>query len=105
WIRRLPEVLQNLSRVAKGGDSRGDQADRRKDRLRVAILGSSGGMGSLLARYFISKGHIVVGFDPSKGRKPVRGLKLQHSNQSAAEAAKLVLLEPPVYRTLQVADE
>jgi len=73
--------------------------------LRVAVLGSSGGIGSLLVRYFISKGHSVVGFDPGKRGKPVRGLELERSNQSAAEGAKLVLLAPPIDLTLQVAEE
>jgi prephenate dehydrogenase len=73
--------------------------------LRVAVLGSSGGMGSLLARYFISKGHSVVGFDPSKRGKPIRGLKLERSNQDAAEGANLVLLAPPIDLTIQAAEE
>jgi len=69
------------------------------------VLGSSGGMGSLLARYFISKGHSVVGFDPIKRGKPIRGLKLERSNQRAAEGAKLVLLAPPIDLSLRVAEE
>ncbi len=75
--------------------------------MRVAVLGSSGGMGSLLARYFISKGHSVVGFDPSKRRrrKLPFGLRLERSNQRAAKGTKLVLLAPPIDLTLQVAEE
>ncbi|HLQ03284.1 MAG TPA: prephenate dehydrogenase/arogenate dehydrogenase family protein, partial [Nitrososphaerales archaeon] len=73
--------------------------------MRVAVLGSSGGMGSLFARYFISKGHNVIGFDPSKRGKPIRGLKLASSDQSAAEGAKLVLLAPPIDQSLRVAEE
>ncbi|TLX97926.1 MAG: prephenate dehydrogenase/arogenate dehydrogenase family protein [Thaumarchaeota archaeon] len=73
--------------------------------MRVAVLGSSGGMGSLLARYFVSKGYRVVGFDPSERGKPIRGLEVERSNQSAAEGAKLVLLAPPIDLSLRVAEE
>ncbi len=73
--------------------------------MRVAVLGSSGGMGSLLAKYFISKGYSVVGFDPSKRRKLVRGLKLERSNQSAAKGTKIVVLAPPIDLTVLVVEE
>ena len=73
--------------------------------MRVAVLGSSGGMGSLLARYFVSKGHRVVGFDPSKRGKPIRGLRLERSNRRAAEGANLVILAPPIDLSLRVAEE
>ena len=72
--------------------------------MKVAVLGSSGGMGSLFARYFISKGHEVVGFDPS-GRRKVRGLVVERSSQDAVRGANVVLLAPPIDLTLQVIEE
>src|SRR5713226_435894 len=97
-------MLQNISGVAEGDDSGGDQADRRKTRLRIAVLGSSGGMGSLLAKYFISKGHEVVGFDPNKGES-IHGLTKERSGQAAVRGANVVVLAPPIDLTLRVLEE
>ncbi len=72
--------------------------------MRIAVLGSSGGMGSLLAKYFISKGHEVVGFDPNKGVS-IRGLVKKRSGQAAVRGANVVVLAPPIDLTLRVLEE
>lgn len=72
--------------------------------MKVAVLGSSGGMGSYFAGYFARLGHDVVGSDLRPGRARAR-VRFVRTNAEAVEGADLVLLAVPVPETLKVARE
>jgi len=74
--------------------------------LKVAVIGSSGGMGRFFARYFVSRRDDVTGWDPraaAGGSQP--GLRSAASNGEAVQGAELVLVATPVDRTLETVEE
>jgi len=73
--------------------------------LKVAVLGSRGGMGSFFSRYFVSKGHDVVGYDPRESPTPSLGARLAGSNEEAVTGREVVLVGVPIDATLRVVKE
>jgi len=73
--------------------------------LKVAVIGASGGMGGLFARYFAEKGHDVVGADTANGRSGKTGPVRMLSNAEAVKGRDLVVLAVPMTATLKVAKE
>jgi prephenate dehydrogenase len=71
--------------------------------LKVAILGSSGGMGRLFANYFIKKGHTVFGYDPRI--KAAKGLEIKNSSIEAVREADLTVIATPLGTEVEVLDE
>jgi prephenate dehydrogenase len=71
--------------------------------LRIAVVGSSGGMGSFFVGYFGARGHEVVRSDPVKRRQSVG--TVARSNAEAASGSDAVLLAVPLWKTLEVARE
>lgn len=70
--------------------------------MKVAVLGSSGGMGSYFADYFARLGHNVAGSDLRPGRSHTR-IRFVRTNLEAVEGADVVLLAVPMSETLNVA--
>ena len=70
--------------------------------MKVAVLGSSGAMGSYFAGYFMRLGHSVVGSDLRPGRSQT-GIRFVRTNTEAVEGADLVLLAVSIPETLNVA--
>ncbi len=73
--------------------------------MNIAVLGSSGAMGSYFAKYFLRKGHNVSGADLTKGRDFPEGLRFTRSNRSAVRNADVVLVAVPIDETVTVVDE
>jgi len=73
--------------------------------MRVAVLGSSGGMGRLFSRYFLSKGMAVVGFDPVKSGLRSPNFEEAGSYREAVRGADVVLVATPVDRTVKTVEE
>jgi prephenate dehydrogenase len=73
--------------------------------LKVAVIGSSGGMGRFFARYFVSRGDDVTGSDPRAAGAPQPGVRSARSNSDAVKGAELVLVATPVDRTVETVDE
>ncbi len=75
--------------------------------MRVAVLGSSGGMGSFLVRYFLSKGHEVSGYDVRKPRNLPRDKRFRFypSNAKAVRGTGLAVIATPMESTLDTARE
>jgi prephenate dehydrogenase len=71
--------------------------------LRVAVLGSSGGMGKLFANYFIKKGYNVLGYDPRVKR--IKGLEIKDSSLDAVREADLIVIATPLGTEVDVLDE
>lgn len=71
--------------------------------MRIAVVGSSGGMGSFFVRYFCSKGHQVVCSDPVR-LAHARAVNAR-SNAEAASGSDAVLLAVPIWKTVEVARE
>lgn len=73
--------------------------------MKVAVLGSSGGMGRLFCRYFLSKGREVVGSDPE--RRVIRDprFRLADSNVTAVRDADVVLIATPIEKTVETLAE
>jgi len=68
--------------------------------LKVAVIGSSGGMGGFFVRYFLSRGLEVVGSDSRK-----KGFKNPHfrfvrSNAEAVVGADIVIVATPIDTTI-----
>lgn len=72
--------------------------------MKVAVLGSSGGMGSFLARYFVGKGDEVRGSDPRAGRRR-SGFPSFRKNAEAVSGCDFAVLAVPMDRTIAVARE
>ncbi|MDV3244061.1 MAG: prephenate dehydrogenase/arogenate dehydrogenase family protein [Nitrososphaerales archaeon] len=70
--------------------------------MKIAVIGSSGAMGSFFTHYFSSRGHAVVGSD--EARKKGVGFTFVKTNAQAAKDADAVLLAVPIDRTLEVAE-
>lgn len=92
--------------------------------MRVAVIGASGGMGSLFVRYFLSRGCTVTGSDTittttktkkktdrkeegeGEGRRDVLpGYRFLGTNSEAVEGAEVVLVATPVETTARVVEE
>ncbi len=69
--------------------------------MKIAVIGSSGAMGGFFTRYFLSKGHEVVGSDPIQ-KDNMRFTRVR-SNAEAAMCSDAVLLAVPIDRTVRVA--
>ncbi len=69
--------------------------------MRVAVIGCSGGMGSLFVSYFLQKGHAVVGSDPTRPRARSK-LVFAESNELAVDSADAVLIATPAGTTAEV---
>ena len=69
--------------------------------MKVAVIGSSGGMGGFFVRYFLSRGLDVVGSDSRR-----RALKNPHfgftrSNSEAVAGADIVVVATPIDTTVE----
>jgi prephenate dehydrogenase len=73
--------------------------------LKVAVIGSSGGMGKFFAKYFASRGHEVTGADPAKSSMRDSRFKAVGSNREAVEGADVVVLATPIEKTVEAAEE
>lgn len=73
--------------------------------MKVAVLGSSGGMGSFLARYFVGRGDEVRGADPKPGRPGSGGFPSFRNNSEAVRGCDFAFLAVPMDRTIAVARE
>ena len=69
--------------------------------MKVAVLGSSGGMGSFFARYFLSGGLDVVGSDSRKRMIRNPRFRFARSNAEAVRGADIVLVATPVESTVE----
>lgn len=69
--------------------------------MRVAVLGSSGGMGRFFSRYFLSRGIPVTGSDLKKRAIRNRLFRSASSNAGAVEGADVVVIATPIDRTVQ----
>ena len=69
--------------------------------MRVAVIGSSGGMGGFFVRYFLSRGMEVVGSD-SKKKGPKRPhFEFVRSNSEAVVGADIVVVATPIDTTVE----
>jgi prephenate dehydrogenase len=73
--------------------------------MRVAVLGSSGGMGRLFSRYFLSRGMTVVGFDVVKTKFNSPNFEAAESYTAAVRAADVVLVATPIDKTVETVKE
>lgn len=73
--------------------------------MKIAVLGSSGGMGSYFVRYFLAEGHQVVGSDIRKTKRAQGPLLFASSNREAVKGAKVVLISVPIRDTVKIAKE
>jgi len=73
--------------------------------LRVAVIGSSGGMGSYFVKYFLSRGYDVVGSDVVTPRNRPRRFAFCSSNVEATKGSDVVLVASPIDTTISVANE
>ena len=70
--------------------------------MRIAIIGSRGGMGSFFARYFLSKGHQVKGFDIRKQNRFIPEVEISDSIQEAVQDADAAVIATPISTTVDV---
>jgi prephenate dehydrogenase len=73
--------------------------------LKIAVIGSSGGMGSLFVRYFLSRKFEVTGSDVKRTAFKSPRFHYFRSNTDAVRAAEFVLLATPIDNTVQAAKE
>ncbi len=73
--------------------------------MKVAVLGSSGGMGGFFARYFLSRGLSVVGSDTK--RRMIRNPRFSFvaSNSRAVDGAEVVIVATPIDSTVETVTE
>lgn len=71
--------------------------------MRVAVIGSSGGMGKFFVRYFLSRGFEVTGADTGGPAFEGQRFKFESSNAAAARDADVVLIATPVGSTTETA--
>lgn len=70
--------------------------------MKVAVLGSSGGMGSYFVRRFLEDGHSVIGYDTRGRATSNRGLASADSDVKAVQGADVVLISVPIEDTGRV---
>ncbi|MDG6902376.1 MAG: prephenate dehydrogenase/arogenate dehydrogenase family protein [Nitrososphaerota archaeon] len=73
--------------------------------MKIAVLGSSGMMGSYFTRRFLQDGHSVTGHDTRKRRGSPRGFTFADSNVRAVGGADAVLISVPIAETARVGRE
>ena len=73
--------------------------------MRVAVIGSSGGMGSFFVSYFLSRGHSVSGSDIKPGAIKSKKFTFFPSNAIAARDSDLVLIASPIEATIQIVED
>ncbi len=73
--------------------------------MKIAVLGCSGGMGSLFTRYFLNHGCEVAGSDRLRRRGLPAGLRFSESNKDAVRGADFVLVAVPTAEIVRVAAE
>jgi prephenate dehydrogenase len=71
--------------------------------LNVAVVGSSGAMGSFFAKYFLSKGFNVTGYDHRRVELP--GVEFKTTGSEAVKYADAVLIATPLEKTVDVCRE
>ncbi len=71
----------------------------------MAVIGSSGGMGSYLVRYFLARGHDVAGSDIIATKAHSRRFKFYFSNAEAARNRDVVVVASPIDTTISVVRE
>ncbi len=73
--------------------------------MKIAVIGCSGGMGTLFVRYFLSRNFDVAGSDHRKTTVKSPRFEYFRSNSEAVRGAEYVLLATPIDDTLQTARE
>ncbi len=73
--------------------------------MRVAVIGSSGGMGSFFVRYFLSQGHTVSGSDVRRRRIASKRFSFFSSNARAVRNSDLILVASPIEATVRTVEE
>ena len=73
--------------------------------MKVAVIGSSGGMGRFFAEYFLSQGHEVTGSDIREARTSDPRFTTVRSNRDAVRRAEVVLVATPIDSTVQTVRE
>lgn len=73
--------------------------------MRIAVIGSSGGMGRYFAEYFLSQGHTVVGSDVKRKELSNPRFRWAESNRSAVQGAQVVLIATPIDKTVETVIE
>ena len=70
--------------------------------MRVAGIGSSGGMGKFFAGYFLSHGNQVTGSDMRRPETKRPRFRFARSNTEAVKGADVVVIATPIDRTVEV---
>ena len=73
--------------------------------MKVAVLGSSGGMGRFFTEYFLSHGHEVTGFDTRRPSFSDSSFTSADSNAKAVKGAQVVLVAVPIDITVKTVKE
>jgi prephenate dehydrogenase len=73
--------------------------------LKVAVIGSSGGMGKFFARYFLAQGNQVTGSDTRRSDIKHKGFNFVRSNVEAVKGADVILIATPIEKTVEAAAE
>lgn len=73
--------------------------------MKVAVIGSSGGMGRFFADYFLSQGHHVIGYDLKRTNIRDANFDPAESSQRAVEGAEVVLIATPIDATVETVRE
>ena len=69
--------------------------------MKVAVIGSSGGMGNLFVRYFLSRGSEVTGSDLKRSGPDDPRFRFVGSSAEAVREAQVVLIATPVGTTVE----
>jgi hypothetical protein len=91
----LPAI--RLMRVNKS-----KKTNARATGLKVAVIGSSGGMGSFFVRYFVGRGHTVSGADIKPRPDMPPEFAFTQANSDAVKGADLVLVATPIDTTISI---
>lgn len=70
--------------------------------MKVAVIGSSGGMGKFFSRYFLSRGDQVTGSDQRKPDSKIAGFRFAKSNSDAVKGADVVVVATPLDTTVEL---
>lgn len=73
--------------------------------MKVAVIGSSGGMGKFFAEYFLSHGDHVTGYDKRKETVDDPRFTRARSIVDAVKGAELVIVATPIDATVETAAE
>jgi prephenate dehydrogenase len=73
--------------------------------LKVAVIGSSGGMGKFFAKYFLSRGSRVTGSDLRRSAIRHRNFTFSSSNRAAVKGADVVVIATPADTTVATVAE